>query len=867
MKAGPSRRCHPCCALSEGGSQGMSAALNPTLLGDAKAQIDFGKDPHACAGPGSVKGDRERVEPGSVVELDTAVKQERYGDAARHKKRLQEIQAADTVAAVQRELQANLAAEQYGAAADLRDRGLVGLSGWWAGKDGPDDFQGHLLHVKAEFGRWTGRIYMARDIASLNGWRENKLMQLLDRVSDRNDRSGGGLRGAVEAAGGLGGGTVGTPMLEVFVRQQDAGPARAGSSGSSGGSGGGEQQQQLVPGLLVHQAVALRPPAAKAAAAVAGREVKQQGGGAAAAGGGSGRVKLNPATVVRLSIHVAADGSARISVLPPKPVKSEFNSWEEEEMRATMAALAGDSLPPAPASRRSPAASAAKSGSAGGAASDDGFQRPDDDDDDEDFLTELTRVPAQVALHGRDRFTFSVVEDASAVAGSAEAGSDIGAGPAGALEDLDAYASGSGVDLSRWAVPIDDDDEERNGEGVETVVNRSEAPTASQGRTGADATEAKVVEVLVDLPASDEPSSRRSMLDAADEAAELAAAKAALAGGSDEESDDEEGTVSVSMDMLSVGYGTVDAVATSVSDGVEQSITIEIPVSRLMVQQQQQRDADAARRGSGAAAGTSSGARGARRVRDTFDRLAERVAQLQAARAGRPVPPENLATALRTLAQRLVDGELAADGSSSATATVPSAAAAARAQKVAPYSATPSSSRTSSSVSRSSSSASAPGASGATRISYSRIPTDLPRTDPFCGLYLGAFGPHGPELIQLNRGMQDGEEVVCATKVTGDPNVPAGEVSFRAKVGRRHRLDSRDVYPEELGIMARYKGEGRVAMAGYKSPRWVDGELLVFKVGASPVTSGAELGFVWSVPGEKRFLILLNKLDLKECEK
>lgn len=96
--------------------------------------------------------------------------------------------------------------------------------------------------------------------------------------------------------------------------------------------------------------------------------------------------------------------------------------------------------------------------------------------------------------------------------------------------------------------------------------------------------------------------------------------------------------------------------------------------------------------------------------------------------------------------------------------------------------------------------------------------------------------------------------------------LPAGEVSFRAKVGRRHKLSARDVYPDELGIMARYKGEGRVAMPGYKSPRWVEGELLVFTVGASPLTSGAELGFVWNVPGEKRFLILLNKLDLQECE-
>jgi hypothetical protein len=47
----------------------------------------------------------------------------------------------------------------------------------------------------------------------------------------------------------------------------------------------------------------------------------------------------------------------------------------------------------------------------------------------------------------------------------------------------------------------------------------------------------------------------------------------------------------------------------------------------------------------------------------------------------------------------------------------------------------------------------------------------------------------------------------------------------------------------------------------------VEGELLVFGGGSSSsssgsVTNGAQLGFVWSVPGEKRFLILLNRISL-----
>ena len=63
---------------------------------------------------------------------------------------------------------------------------------------------------------------------------------------------------------------------------------------------------------------------------------------------------------------------------------------------------------------------------------------------------------------------------------------------------------------------------------------------------------------------------------------------------------------------------------------------------------------------------------------------------------------------------------------------------------------------------------------------FSRIQNDHPKTDPFSGLYLGAFGPHGPELLLLRRShWEDGEECVQGIKLTGDPNVPAGEVSFR----------------------------------------------------------------------------------------
>lgn len=150
------------------------------------------------------------------------------------------------------------------------------------------------------------------------------------------------------------------------------------------------------------------------------------------------------------------------------------------------------------------------------------------------------------------------------------------------------------------------------------------------------------------------------------------------------------------------------------------------------------------------------------------------------------------------------------------------------------------------------------------QVCFSRIKMDYAKTDPLCGLYLGAFGPHGPELLQLRRiECEDGEECVEGIKLTGDRNVPAGEVSFRVKVGRKRRLESRGIYPEDLGIVARYKGEGRVADHGFTNARWVEGELLQFSPsGSNKLTGGAQLGFVWSVPGARRFLILLNRMTL-----
>ncbi|KAK1402082.1 Protein EXECUTER 1, chloroplastic [Heracleum sosnowskyi] len=125
-------------------------------------------------------------------------------------------------------------------------------------------------------------------------------------------------------------------------------------------------------------------------------------------------------------------------------------------------------------------------------------------------------------------------------------------------------------------------------------------------------------------------------------------------------------------------------------------------------------------------------------------------------------------------------------------------------------------------------------------------------SDPLNGFYTASNGYLVTEVIQFTRKFgqwqENGEtegpaedesyDYVEAVKVTGDPDVPAGQVAFRARVGEKYKLHPRSVLEDKFGAVARYKGKGR--LTGFQKSQWVDAE--VFIIGEEYRKDGFALG-------------------------
>ncbi|CAI9294446.1 unnamed protein product [Lactuca saligna] len=160
--------------------------------------------------------------------------------------------------------------------------------------------------------------------------------------------------------------------------------------------------------------------------------------------------------------------------------------------------------------------------------------------------------------------------------------------------------------------------------------------------------------------------------------------------------------------------------------------------------------------------------------------------------------------------------------------------------------------------------------SGSTTFNRIELPTNK---DPLNALYVGSHGLYTSEVIQLRRKFgqwkEEGSmkelsnlefyEYVEAVKLTGDAYVPAGQVAFRAKVGTKYQLPHKGIIPEEFGVIARYRGQGRLADPGFQNPRWVDGELVILD--GKYIKGGPVVGFVYWAP-EYHFLVFFNQFTV-----
>ena len=114
------------------------------------------------------------------------------------------------------------------------------------------------------------------------------------------------------------------------------------------------------------------------------------------------------------------------------------------------------------------------------------------------------------------------------------------------------------------------------------------------------------------------------------------------------------------------------------------------------------------------------------------------------------------------------------------------------------------------------------------------------------GLWVGKYGENGYEMINVT---YSGDTLI-ATKLTGDNNVPKGEISFTVDLAPSSstldpiELNSKAAKQWGKSFLPRFEGKGQVAAEGFVNPTWLEGQLILV---------GRFFSFAWLPLGHQVF--------------
>jgi len=115
------------------------------------------------------------------------------------------------------------------------------------------------------------------------------------------------------------------------------------------------------------------------------------------------------------------------------------------------------------------------------------------------------------------------------------------------------------------------------------------------------------------------------------------------------------------------------------------------------------------------------------------------------------------------------------------------------------------------------------------------------------GLWVGKYGSHGYEMINVTYV----EDTLIAYKVTGDKNVPKGEITFKADLSPNSNVDLEPIEltsaaKEQWGMkhLVRFPGKGQVAAEGFVNAQWMEGQMIMV---------GDYFSFAWVPIGHQIF--------------